>query len=69
MVQDWPPLKSMPWFRPRVAREMHPARMMMAEMANHHFRLPMKSNEVSPRYSRSKTLGRFCPPAASVPPE
>ena len=46
---DCPPLKSMPSLRPRVPREMIPSTMMMAEMPNHHLRLPMKSNEVSPR--------------------
>ena len=47
--QDWPPLKSMPTLRPRVLSEMTPSRMIKAEMPNHHLRLPMKSNEVSPR--------------------
>ena len=46
---DWPPLKSMPSLRPRVLRDTMPRRMMKAETPNHHLRLPMKSNEVSPR--------------------
>ncbi len=46
---DWPPLKSMPWLRPRVDREMIPSRMMTAETPNHQRRFPMKSKEVSPR--------------------
>ena len=46
---DWPPLKSMPRLSPRVPSEMTPSRMTKAEAANHHRRLPMKSNDVSPR--------------------
>ena len=44
-----PPLKSMPSLSPWVNREMMPTRMMTAETPNHQRRLPMKSNDVSPR--------------------
>ena len=46
---DWPPLKSMPRLSPRVLSEITPSRMMTAEAPNHQRRLPMKSNDVSPR--------------------
>ncbi len=48
-VHDVPPLNVIPRFRPRKPSENRPATMMTAEMANHHFRRPTKSNDVSPR--------------------
>ena len=38
-----PPLKSMPWLRPRVKRETTPARMTTADSRNQRRLLPMKS--------------------------
>ena len=62
---DRPPLKSIPSLRPRVDNDTIPIRMMTADTPNHHRRLPMKSNDVWPRYRRRKTFGRLAPAATA----